>query len=343
MCDAVPLSVSPRVVDGAVRSGKALAEAGPLTKRVCVSRERVCAGPEGATDLASSCTTTGEGCAPQSRTKGPWGGMDRVLRCAAQINHIQSQTATGGTPFHFHPPRARQPARDKSRDEDRFSYFTGPPIEGTWPDEQKRAMFRSSLALRALAARTSVTHVRQSVRYASLLNDQSANIGDYPTEIPAVNRQTRSEVVKWDNQQDRRNFNETVLFFPKPRRVFARCAVVSSLTLPLSCTNRTMSSPSSVPTSTPTSPRAERSCTSPSSSSPCWGSSVPPDSHSRPSRRSGGRIPTTVSLASPFPPLSSAIAPNSPPSLGVAHRVFPSQSVSEREGEWEKGTRSRDY
>lgn len=257
-----------------------------------------------------------------------------ALRCPNQsiaFNHKRQRAGprfTSTRPVPANPPETRVGTRTGS------PTSPGPPIEGTWPDEQKRAMFRSSLALRALAARTSVTHVRQSVRYASLLNDQSANIGDYPTEIPAVNRQTRSEVVKWDNQQDRRNFNETVLFFPKPRRVFARCAVVSSLTLPLSCTNRTMSSPSSVPTSTPTSPRDERSCTSPSSSSPCWGSSVPPDSHSRPSRRSGGRIPTTVSLASPFPPLSSAIAPNSPPSLGVAHRVFPSQSVSEREGEW---------
>jgi hypothetical protein len=49
------------------------------------------------------------------------------------------------------------------------------------------------------------------MRFAStVVSDPEANIGDYPTNIPAINRQTRSERVKWDNQQDRRNFGEPV-------------------------------------------------------------------------------------------------------------------------------------
>lgn len=50
-------------------------------------------------------------------------------------------------------------------------------------------------------------------RQIAIISDQSANIGDYPTNVPAINRQTKSEVVKYDNQQDRRNFGETVTVF----------------------------------------------------------------------------------------------------------------------------------
>lgn len=70
-------------------------------------------------------------------------------------------------------------------------------------------MLRSSIVL-SRTVRSNLVN-RSSVRFASLISDQSANIGDYPTSIPAINRQTRSETAKWDNQQERRNFGETVL------------------------------------------------------------------------------------------------------------------------------------
>ena len=44
----------------------------------------------------------------------------------------------------------------------------------------------------------------------ALLTDQSANIGDYPTTVPFTNRQLRPATTKYDNQQERRNFGETV-------------------------------------------------------------------------------------------------------------------------------------
>ncbi|ORY75796.1 hypothetical protein BCR37DRAFT_383955 [Protomyces lactucae-debilis] len=69
---------------------------------------------------------------------------------------------------------------------------------------QRASIMRSSV-LKNLQAATSRSQMRLQSTMAS---DPQANIGDYPTNIPAINRQTRSETVKWDNQQDRRNFNE---------------------------------------------------------------------------------------------------------------------------------------
>ncbi|CCG83887.1 protein of unknown function [Taphrina deformans PYCC 5710] len=72
-------------------------------------------------------------------------------------------------------------------------------------------MFRLS-ALRALPTVRSSSQrlVPSSTRSVSLLSDQSANIGDYPTNVPAINRQTKSETEKYDDQQSRRNFGETL-------------------------------------------------------------------------------------------------------------------------------------
>ncbi|BFZ53373.1 hypothetical protein PYCC9005_000396 [Savitreella phatthalungensis] len=42
------------------------------------------------------------------------------------------------------------------------------------------------------------------------VSDPTQNIGDYPTDIPKVNRQLRNPYRSYDNQQERRNFGETL-------------------------------------------------------------------------------------------------------------------------------------
>lgn len=67
------------------------------------------------------------------------------------------------------------------------------------------------LALKGSAVKAAARpQLQRQLRQLSIISDQSANIGDYPTNVPAVNKQTKSETVKYDNQQERRNFGETV-------------------------------------------------------------------------------------------------------------------------------------
>ena len=69
-------------------------------------------------------------------------------------------------------------------------------------------LFRSASLVKACPGTLRI-YAGQS-RCLSVKSDPLANIGDYPTSIPMINRQSRPLTEKWDNQQDRRNFSEPV-------------------------------------------------------------------------------------------------------------------------------------